>query len=209
MTVFLQLKRAWGAIRWKMLTIFVFFSIVSMILVGCFAVAILNVVIRRESAYLLEERIKMIVYERKDLIDSVMDGAGACSEPRSNSLQSVSRADGAWSRVNVMVLPWKQSGTSEQPWRDTGDFAGIIADRGQLEVRSFRWVAREGCSVMLSTIRRCEAGVRPGQFAGTRSAAEGAAAAIANCSGSWANHRAYLGSGDRRLHPLQVEQAGH
>ena len=143
MTMFLQLKRTWGAIRWKMLTIFVFFSIVSMILVGCLAVAILNVVIRRESAYLLEERIKMIVYERKDLIDSVKDGVSACSEPRSNSLQSISQVDGAGPKVNVMVLPWKQSGTSDQAWHNTGDFAGIIADRGQLEVRSFRRVARE------------------------------------------------------------------
>src|SRR6266851_2961290 len=62
--MFLKLKRSWGAIRWKMMTIFVFFSVVSMILVGCFAVAVLNVVIRRESAYLVEERIKLVVSER-------------------------------------------------------------------------------------------------------------------------------------------------
>ena len=70
-----------------MLAIFVFFSIVSMILVGCFAVAILNVVIRRESAYLLEERIRMILYERTELIESVKEVVIGCAEPRSNSLQ--------------------------------------------------------------------------------------------------------------------------
>jgi hypothetical protein len=68
MRMFLRLKRSWGAIRWKMLIIFVFFSVVSMILVGCLAVAVLNVVIRRESAYLLEERIKVVVDQRKQLI---------------------------------------------------------------------------------------------------------------------------------------------
>ena len=85
MKIFLKLKRHWGAIRWKMLIIFVFFSVISMSLVGCFAVAVLNVVIRRESAYLVEERIKLIVYQRKELIDSVKDGEDACSESRSNS----------------------------------------------------------------------------------------------------------------------------
>ena len=76
--MFLQLKRTWGAIRWKMLTIFVFFSVISMILVGWFAIAFLNVVIRRETAYLLEERIKMVVYERKGLIDSARGGVQVC-----------------------------------------------------------------------------------------------------------------------------------
>ena len=110
--MYLQLKRTWGAIRWKMLVIFVFFSIISMILVGCLAVALLNVVIRRESAYLLEERIKMIVYERTELIDSVKDGVSACSEPRPNSLQSLGQQDGVRPRINVMVLPWSESGKS-------------------------------------------------------------------------------------------------
>ncbi len=77
-----------------MLTIFVFFSVISMILVGCFAVAVLNVVIRRESAYLIEERIRVIVHQRKELIDSVQDGAHACPESRSNSLQPIGHQDG-------------------------------------------------------------------------------------------------------------------
>jgi len=69
MKIFLKLRRHWGAIRWKMLIIFVFFSVISMSLVGCFAVAVLNVVLRRESAYLVEERIKLVVYQRKELIE--------------------------------------------------------------------------------------------------------------------------------------------
>jgi hypothetical protein len=44
MKIFLKLKLHWGAIRWKMLIIFVSFSVISMSLVGCFAVAVLNVV---------------------------------------------------------------------------------------------------------------------------------------------------------------------
>ena len=67
MRIFWNVRRSWSAIRWKMLIIFAFFSVVSMILVACFSVAVLNVVIRRESAYLIEERIKVIVESRKRL----------------------------------------------------------------------------------------------------------------------------------------------
>src|ERR1700681_2818718 len=61
MRILLNMKHSWSAIRWRMLIIFAFFSVISMMLVACIAVAVLNVVIRRESAYLIEERIKVIV----------------------------------------------------------------------------------------------------------------------------------------------------
>lgn len=48
-----NVQRAWYAIRWKMPIIFAFVSIISMILVAYLMVAVLNVVIRRESAYLI------------------------------------------------------------------------------------------------------------------------------------------------------------
>lgn len=148
--MFLKLKRSWGAIRWKMLTIFVFFSVISMILVGCFAVAVLNVVIRRESAYLVEERIKVIVHERKAHIDSVNGGVGACPESRPNSLLPIGDLDDMWPENQVTTLTRKLTSISKQAWYNTGDFAGIVADRGHLEIRSFRRVERAGCSVMLT-----------------------------------------------------------
>jgi len=148
--MFLKLQRFWGAIRWKMLTLFVFFSVVSMILVGCFAVAVLNVVIRRETAYLVEERIKLVVSERKELIDSVKGGVHACTEPRSNSLQLSGHLDGVWPKNQVTVLPSRESGRSEPAWLNTSDFDGVVADRGHLEIRSFHKIEREGCSVMLT-----------------------------------------------------------
>src|SRR5271170_3128670 len=72
---FLQNTRIyWGAIRWKMLIIFAFFSVVSTILIGALSVAILNVVIRRESAYLIEERIKTVVDNYERLTPALADG---------------------------------------------------------------------------------------------------------------------------------------
>ena len=85
MRILLNLKRSWSAIRWKMLIIFAFFSVISMILVACFAVAVLNVLIRRESAYLIEERIKVIVDGRKKLTDSLVDRVSGCQGPASDS----------------------------------------------------------------------------------------------------------------------------
>lgn len=150
MKIFLKLKRSWGAIRWKMLTIFVFFSVISIILVGCFAVALLNVVVRRESAYLVEERIKVVVDGRKELIDSVRDGMKACPESQSNLAHPTGNMDDVWPNNQVTVLPWREPGTAGNSWQDTGVFAGVVADRGQLEIRSFHRVEREGCSVMLT-----------------------------------------------------------
>ncbi len=148
---FLKLKLSWGAIRSKMLIIFVFFSIVSMILVGCLAVAALNVLIRRETAYLIEERIKVIEDDRKELIDSVKSGEHACPESRSDSLQRVGYMDDVWPKSQVTVLPWRESGRSEHAWHDTGAFAGVVVDQGHLEIRSFHKIERDGCSMMLTT----------------------------------------------------------
>ena len=150
MKMFLRLKRSWGAIRWKMLIIFVFFSVVSMILVGCLAVAVLNVVIRRESAYLLEERIKVVVDQRKQLIDSVEDGIHSCPASQSNLLQPIGERNGEWPENQVTVSPLSKSGAFENAWHETGAFAGIVADQAHLEIRSFRGVERSGCSIMLS-----------------------------------------------------------
>ncbi len=140
-----------SAIRWKMLIIFLFFSVVSMILVGCLALAVLNVVIRREGAYLLEGRIKVVVDQRKEFIDSVEGSIHTCPASQSNLLPPVGAPVGVWPENQVTVLPWSESGSFEHAWHDTGDFAGVVADQGHLEIRSFRRLEREGCSVMLTS----------------------------------------------------------
>jgi serine phosphatase RsbU (regulator of sigma subunit) len=151
MRLLLNMKHAWSAIRWKMLIIFAFFSIISMILVACFAVAVLNVVIRRESAYLIEERIKVIVDGRKKHTDSLVDRVSGCQGPASDSPLFTEYLDAAWpeSQSLVSVLSNGAKHGVSSTWHDTGSFAGIVADRGSLEIRSFRSVEREGCSVTI------------------------------------------------------------
>src|SRR5260370_4384560 len=151
MRILLNVKHSWGAIRWKMLITVAFFSVISMILVACFAVAVLNVVIRRESAYLIEERIKVIVDSRKKLTDSLVDRVSGCQGPASDSPLFTEYMDAASpeSQILVSVLPKGATHGVSSTWHDTGCFAGIVADRGSLEIRSFRSVEREGCSVTI------------------------------------------------------------
>jgi len=151
MRILLNMKHSWSAIRWKMLMIFAFFSVISMILVACFAVAVLNVVIRRESAYLIEERIKVVVDGRKKLTDSLVDRVSGCQGPASDSPLFAEYIDAAWPEGQslVSVLPKEATHGISSSWHNTGSFAGIVADRGSLEIRSFRSVERERCSVTI------------------------------------------------------------
>src|SRR5229473_3920272 len=127
MRILLSMKHSWSAIRWKMLIIFAFFSVISMILVACFAVAVLNVVIRRESAYLIEERIKVIVDSRKRLAHSLSDRVPGCHAPASNSPLFTEYPDAVWpeSQSLATVLPKGVTHGARPTWHDTGSFAGI------------------------------------------------------------------------------------
>jgi hypothetical protein len=106
--IFLELRKAWAAIRWKMMIIFSFFSIVSVAMITCFSIALLNVVIRRESAYLIEERIKVIVESRKGIIDPVLNRVEGCEYASNAALFSLftDNMNAAWpgSQTVVSVL---------------------------------------------------------------------------------------------------------
>src|SRR5438270_10475346 len=107
MRVLQNVRKFWSTIRWKMLIIFAFFSITSMLLVGCFSVAVLNVVIRRESAYLIGERINGIVDNRKRLASFLLDQVRGCEAPTSDSLIFTDYLNAVWpgSQSVVTVLP--------------------------------------------------------------------------------------------------------
>lgn len=56
------MRKAWDQVRWKMCAI-VAFTAMSTLLMGCLAVAVINVVIRRESANVVRKQIEMLVDE--------------------------------------------------------------------------------------------------------------------------------------------------
>src|ERR1035438_5731384 len=63
------LRRAWGRVRWKIAAIIVFTG-TSTILIVCLAVAALNVVVRRESANVVEKQIQVLVQASRSVARS-------------------------------------------------------------------------------------------------------------------------------------------
>jgi serine phosphatase RsbU (regulator of sigma subunit) len=151
MQVLQYVTKFWTTIRWKMLIIFAFFSIASMFLVGCFSVAVLNVVIRRESAYFVEERINGIVDNHKRLASFLLDKVQGCHTPASNSPLVTDYSSAVWpgAETSITVLPKGAIGRARPKWLDTDSFAGVVVNRGSLEIRSFSTAEREGCSVTM------------------------------------------------------------
>jgi phosphoserine phosphatase RsbU/P len=144
-----KVTESWGEVRWKMLVIFAFFSIISTILVASVAVAFLNVVIRHENANLIEERINGVVDSCNRFTPFLLERVAACRTPAPDSPVVEEYPAAVWpeGQSSVTVLPKGAHGATKPNWLDKGSFAGIVVDRGNLEIRSFRSVEREGCSV--------------------------------------------------------------
>ncbi len=151
MGVLRNIKESWSAVRWKMLIIFAFFSVLSTFLVACFSVAVLNVVIRRESAYLIEERINGIVDSCKRLTASLLERVQGCQAPAANSPLLTEYPGAVWpgDQSLVTVVPKEVTPAGKPMWLEMDSFAGIVVDAGRLEIRSFRSEGRAGCSVTM------------------------------------------------------------
>src|SRR5271154_153379 len=144
-----NMKNFWGAIRWKMLVIFTFFSVVSTIFIGALSVAVLNVVIRRESAYLIEERIKEIVDNYERLTSTLADHGHS---PASNSPLVTAYPRPIWPGSQTLItVASKEAMDRDTPsWLRTGSFTGIVVDQGSLDIRSIHEVeGGECCSTIL------------------------------------------------------------
>src|ERR1700752_2129861 len=139
MRVIQNVRTFWSTIRWKMLIIFAFFSITSMFLVGCFSVAVLNVVIRRESAYFIEERINGIIDNHKRLASYLLHQVHGCDAPVQKSLLFSDYSSAVWpgAETSIEALPKKSTIRTRPKWLDTDSFGGVVVDRGSLELRSF------------------------------------------------------------------------
>ena len=148
--------------------IFSFFSIVSVAMITCFSIALLNVVIRRESAFLIEERIKVIVESRKGIIDPVLNRIDGCEYASNAALFSLfteyMKASWPGSQTVVSMLPLEEPPHVNPPWLDAPTFTGIVEDHGKLEIRFLRMVKRNGCLVRV-VVRVPLGGVYLGQSA--------------------------------------------
>src|SRR5690349_9732265 len=128
MQLFSNMQKFWSTIRWKMLIIFAFFSVISMALVACFSIALLNVVIRRESAYLIEERINILVDSSKRFTCNLVDRFAESRWPVANSMVPVEHSGtlSLEARTEVTVLSRTSRNRTRPQWLETHSFAGIV-----------------------------------------------------------------------------------
>src|SRR5712692_4685558 len=77
-------RRAWGRVRWRIAAIIVFTG-TSTILIVCLAIAALNVVVRRESANVVEKQIQVMVQASRSVAPAILDHAGACTVSPANA----------------------------------------------------------------------------------------------------------------------------
>ena len=149
MELFHKVAESWGAVRWKMLVIFAFFSIISTFLVAAAFVAFLNVVVRRENTNLIQERISAMVDSYNRFAPFLLERVAGCQTLKSNSpiLEEYSAALWPEPQSSVTALPKRARAATKPRWLDTGSFSGVVVDQGNLEIRALRSVEREGCLI--------------------------------------------------------------
>ena len=155
------LRRAWGRVRWKMVAIITFTG-TSTILIACLAVAALNVVVRRESANVVEKQIQMLVQASRSVAPAILDHAGACTVPTSDFGRLkplLAYTDEAFPQGQAsLTVEDKRSVQSLLPgpglpdvknpdWLPETGFAGLVVDRGQLQIRNLVAQQRGACKV--------------------------------------------------------------
>lgn len=105
--------------------------------------------IRRESTYLIEERINGIVDDRKKLVPFLLDQNQGCDGATSKSPRVTEYLDALWpgSKSSITVVHKRWTSDGRPVWLNTDSFAGVVVDHGHLEIRSFSTEERHGCSV--------------------------------------------------------------
>jgi serine phosphatase RsbU (regulator of sigma subunit) len=155
------LRRAWGRVRWKVVAIITFTG-TSTILIACLAVIALNVVMRRESANIVEKQIQLLVQSSRSVASAILDHAGSCTEqpessgalkpllaytdeafPQGQTSLALEVTGGAQS----VLLGSDLSGVKTPDWVPESGFTGLVADRGQLEIRDVLAQQKGACKL--------------------------------------------------------------
>lgn len=122
-------------------------------MVACFSIAVLNALIRRESAYVIEARIRIMVESHTRLMDPVFDKIQGCRYASDSALFTAftEHLNATWpgSQSIVTIFSTGDLHSADPLWLDTPSFAGVVEDRGRSEIRFIRTVKREGCFVRI------------------------------------------------------------
>jgi serine phosphatase RsbU (regulator of sigma subunit) len=144
------LRRAWGRVRWKIATIIVLTG-TSTIVIASLAIAAFNVIVRRESANIVEKQIQVLAQTSRSVSRAILDNAGLCtaSPADSGALKPLlAYTDEAFPHAQAALIVESPRGvesllaasssvlTSPPDWLRGPDFAGLVADGGRLEIRN-------------------------------------------------------------------------
>jgi len=155
------LRRAWGRVRWRIAAIVVFTG-TSSILILCLTIAALNVMVRRESANVVEKQIQMLVQASRSVAPAILDHAGACtaSPADSGGLKPLfAYTDEAFPQAEASLivqgaggeqslLPGSDRVPVKRPnWLPDADFSGLVVDRGQLGIRNIVTRQKDACKL--------------------------------------------------------------
>jgi serine phosphatase RsbU (regulator of sigma subunit) len=155
------LRRAWGHVRWKIAAIIVFTG-TSTILIACLAIAALNVVVRRESANVVEKQIQVLVQASRSVAPAILDNAGSCTTSLANAgglKPLLAYTDEAFPQAEASLtvkgpggvqslLPGSNRVLGKRPdWLPETDFAGLVVERGRLEIRNAVTRHKDACNI--------------------------------------------------------------
>jgi serine phosphatase RsbU (regulator of sigma subunit) len=143
------LRGAWGQVRSKIAAIIVFTG-ASTVLMACLAVAALNVVVRRESANVVEKQIQVLVQASRSVASAIVDNAGSCTVSPANSGQLerlVAYTDEAFPLAKASLrVEGDRAGPSSSRVPEA-DFTGLVVDHGRLEIRNIVTRQKNSCGV--------------------------------------------------------------
>jgi serine phosphatase RsbU (regulator of sigma subunit) len=132
-----------------MLVIFALSNVITTILTAALAVAILNVVIRRESAYLIEEKLDAMVVNQRFQTQK-MEGVANCEASESEPA-SVAALDLVWpGSATSFTAVTEATGSHSEPRWVHAPFTGLVVDGGHLSIRSV--IDRENRKCQVTTV---------------------------------------------------------
>jgi HAMP domain-containing protein len=148
--LFFRLRLYPRSIRWKMLIIFTFFSVFSASLIATFAVAAVNVVVRRECAYLVEEKLNAMV-ENQRFYKETIGSDRVCLASQSKPLAFGGTLDAVWpgSYTSLLTVPRQHADTLRPTWLNGDSFTGMTVEHGHLAIRSFKEGKEGPCATAL------------------------------------------------------------
>jgi len=149
-----MIRSSWGRVRWKMISI-ISFTATSAILVACLAVAALNVMVRRESSNVVEKQIQMLVQASRSVAPAILDQAavpGALKPLLAYTDEAFPRAQASLifeDRAGVRSLLSQPDfpGAKLPDWLPETGFAGLVVDRGRIEIRDVATQNDGACKV--------------------------------------------------------------